>query len=312
MPIATLFGDQKTFDVSTLRERIPLGKVTLSVHSGAHRGTVTTLTTNKLTIGADPANDIVLFADDLAPRHFTVRVTDMFFGKAEVRAIEGPVTLGDGEIVEPGCSVKAQLPLLVRVAETEIEIAPALDLDRFWTRTIGIAVLILGLAIGGQVIASLTKNVFASLSSEPIFTSSTSTDRAQLAGQSGDHLASLRERLASSGLSETISLEQTTTGAIVATGNINDGEAPSWRSVIQWHDAQLRAPLLINNVKKGTQSASLPMVRSVWMGERPYLILESGRRAEEGDTLSDGWSVEKITQANVILNRAGRRVMITF
>ncbi|MEM6666333.1 MAG: hypothetical protein AAF638_08015 [Pseudomonadota bacterium] len=302
---------------------IPFGALTVTVEGGAHRDAHQRVDGGPVTIGSGLDNTIVLFGDALPDCNAQITMTDELFGKGEITAIDGPVLLPDGSLLDTGDARAVKLPCTIRCGDIPVTIAPAMDLDGFWTKLISGLLLVAAFVIGMHLVSSLPR-VLPSTSSagaEIVGDIRSSVDRL-MTGEArrgglmrraeADPLSALSTRLGDAQLNGPVQLQQTSTGAIIATGLLDDAEMQRWRGVLQWHDLQTSAPLLVNNVKLGDGEADLPEIQSVWMGDDPHVVLKGGEMAREGERLAGGWTLERITGEGIILNQDGRRISVTF
>ncbi|MEZ5840549.1 MAG: hypothetical protein R3D02_08990 [Hyphomicrobiales bacterium] len=283
----------------------------LTVEAGAHRGADVTLDLEEIAIGSDLSNDLVLMADDLAPRHVTVASTNILFGTARVTAENGPVTIEDGRRLEPGQWLEVKLPTRLGLGAATVAIEPEIDLAKAAKFVLLGALLLCMVFIGFKTTSAMMQGrgemggIIASVRAAAVTTVADpeARDAATLA---------LRNRLAVAGLAERITLEQVEDGTVIASGQILPAEAERWRDVLRWLDVQPSAPLLVNNVTKNAPDAAMPAFRSVWMGANPSVLLQNGRMAVPGDEIGDGWKLVEIGKDGVIVERDGRTVKVAY
>jgi hypothetical protein len=277
-----------------------LGKLRLTVTSGASSGATALVDTSGCKIGSGLNDDFVLIAYDLFESHAQVSGGSLPFMRARVSALGGSVRVGARDI-DPGQFADVPLPAQIKAGGCEILIErPALTSRHmaFVGATLGL--MLMGL-IGYQVITATTP---IATEFKPIAAANPETEMVS------DAL--VREKLVSLGLDAQIRLNRAPDGSITLGGQFTTRTADAWREFLQWYDAQPNLPMLLNSVTRADGRDDLPKIGSVWAQEPPELVMEDGRVVRVGEQLDINWRFDGITEKGIEISRNGAKVLIEF
>ena len=284
----------------------------LTVAEGAHRGASVALDLTDVSIGSDLSDSLVLIADDLEPHHATIRSTNILMAGARVTAENGPVTLEDGRLLEPGQWLDIQLPTTLALGSAEVTVAPQIDLYGIARTALLGALLLCMVLIGVKMTSTLLGNGIQISNSFAAVKAATVRVGADATTRDAEATTALRNRLAVAGLKDRVVIEATDDGTVIATGEVSPAEAERWREVLRWLDVQPNRPMLVNNVRKSAADAAMPSFRSVWMGANPSVMLQNGRMAVPGDDLGNGWTLKEIARDGAVIENGGRSVKVAY
>jgi type III secretion protein D len=126
-------------------------------------------------------------------------------------------------------------------------------------------------------------------------------------------LASMQRRLADSGLAGLIRLDLEN-GKIVARGRVGSDRAEAWQTLFASFVedfGRFSIPILSEVVRVQDDTAPTTValdVRAVGgIGRQSWVILGDGEKYLEGSLLADGWRIERIGAAEIVLARGGQR-----
>ncbi|MEL7430521.1 MAG: hypothetical protein AAFN43_11040, partial [Pseudomonadota bacterium] len=269
-------------------------------------------------------NDIVLFADSVAPRHAELDLPSSSIRDLVLTPLEDAVSLDDGGIIDVGQYVDLSSGESFFLGETEIGIhrfgdaraAGKLGLKVFAVVCILAMVpiaygLVSNLAVG---VAGASSNAFSALQSG--ITDQTArfmgpdptTERGRL-----DAFAwTARTKLEDLKLNHRIRVAPTATGSLRASGNVADSELGRWTNFLQWYDSNPGFPTLIRDVNRVDLNDGLPRISSVWLDGKPSVVFSDGAVANVGDQIADGWQVIAIETGAVTLGREGSVISLTY
>lgn len=89
-------------------------------------------------------------------------------------------------------------------------------------------------------------------------------------------------------------------GRFTVTSDIDLEKSLSWKRIMRQYEARFGGSIDLSLIENHRPRIA---VRSVSLGEIPYLILENGRRYSHGSHLSDGYYLDEITKDNIVLKR---------
>ena len=123
----------------------------------------------------------------------------------------------------------------------------------------------------------------------------------------------LQAQIRDTGLDKRLSVLLNNDGTVEVSGSIPENLMPKWRQILKWYDQQLGIPTLLSLVQPVSNEADLPKVRYVWFGKKdPHIILSNGQRADIGETIGKGWTVNKIESDGLVISLSGRNVKLSF
>ena len=305
----TTSRNEPAFEIDSLRKPLALN---VDVLSGAHSGVSQRVEGGEITIGSAAGSDVILFADPIAPRHASISTRSTFGSTVVIRAIDGPVILDSGAMLEPGQWAEGQMPLDLSLGGTHVTLSRTINPHEFAKPVIAMA-MALGLILVGP---NLVDTAFSSVSRTidtidlPIATDVT-TNSTQPTAEAVDMVTLLRDRVRADQLGHLIEVLPGRDGTVLASGEIGRDSMDAWRSILRWFDTVPDAPNLVNAVRIGSEP-EMPSIASVWLMGEPEVTLASGEKLRAGDRAQGGWIVKSISVDGVVLSRNGSDVTLTF
>ncbi len=292
-----------------------LGGLVFRVEAGTHAGATVTSSRATLTVGAALDNDVVLIGDNLAQHHGRLGLADSWPPRVRLEALDGPVEIPGGRMLQQGHVIDLPLPLSFRMGTAECSVSGRREPASLMRKSAPLAALVLALLIVPPVLSGLFSGVSGLFSSSPVpgpavTTTNGSSPTDPAATQRWQE--QLTNRLRMAGLAGQVSIERGGGGNIVAVGEVDETATEKWRDVLKWYDAQGSGPLLVNNVVRTGGQTALPGIRTVWLDANPQVVLANGQSAGVGETITGGWKIEAIERAGIVLSREGRTARITF
>ncbi|MEO0327119.1 MAG: hypothetical protein AAF217_00835 [Pseudomonadota bacterium] len=300
------------------------GHFTIVVTNGAHAGVKLQQTAGEITIGSDANNDIVLFADALAPHHVHVELPKNILAQIRITPVEERIVLEDGSIVEVGQYVDLDAGETFSAANTEIAINRIADPKSFikpGLRLFALVCLVAMLPIVYSLfsglffgIADAGSRALSSLNPQMIISSSGLLGRGVDSNQNdADAFAwTIRTKLEDLKLNHRLKVSSASAETIRIQGSISDAEVTSWNAFLRWYDTKQNFPQLIRDVSRTTLDRNLPEVKSVWLDDQPTAFLKDGTVATVGSSLPDGWKVVSIDATSVKIERDGTFISLTY
>ncbi len=137
---------------------------------------------------------------------------------------------------------------------------------------------------------------------------------AELLRRAEDPMPELEREIALNDLSGLVSVEQTVSGQMLATGVVSAAELDRWNSTVRWFDGRFgdRA-VLESRVSLGASGVVLPFeIVSIVASSNPRVVIQNGDSFPVGSFLPGGWELRRIANTTVVLVREGRELAITF
>ena len=298
---------EPAFEIESLRKPLALN---VDVLSGAHNGVSQRIESDEVIIGSATGSDVILFADPIAPRHASISPRSAFGSTVVIRAIDGPIVLDSGALLEPGQWAEGKMPLDLSLGGTHITVSRTINPHEFAKPVIAM-VMALGLILVGPnlvdtAFSSVSRVVEAPLISDVVTNATTGATE-----ETVDMVAMLRDRVRADNLGHLIEVLPGRDGTVLASGEIGRESMDAWRSILRWFDTVPGAPNLVNAVRVGS-APELPSIASVWLLGEPEVTLASGEKLREGDRARGGWTVKDISAEGVVLSRNGSDVTLTF
>jgi hypothetical protein len=304
--------------------RAALDKCRITVTGGAHRGASIVNSTGAITVGRAENCDIVLFADDIEPAHFRIKVEPGLLGKLVVHALQGPIEIKGRALVDVGeyCEIAPGAEITAGSATVRIErMADPNNLAVPALRA-GIVVLALSTAwVGWSLFTTLATLIPAGASSvfETVSAPVSREIGAAMGTPASKDAAALeafawraRAQLEDLGLNRGLRIASGAPGALKITGSINETQSSAWNEFLRWYDGNSDFPKLIREVSRSEIDTGLPALQSVWLDGEPTVYFKDGASAKVGETVSGDWTIREITAASVTVERDGSTVALTF
>ena len=305
---STTSHNEPVFEIESLRKPLALN---IDVLSGAHAGVSQRVEGSEITIGTGSGCDVILFADKLAPRHAAISTRSTFGSTVVIRAIDGPVVLDSGAMLEPGQWAEGQMPLDISLGGTHVTLSRTINPHEFAKPMIAMAMALGLILIGPNLVdtafSSVTRPAQSVVANDVV--PSALPDASEAAEI--DMVTLLRDRVREDQLGHLIEVLPGRDGTVLASGEIGRENTDAWRSILRWFDTVPGAPNLVNAVRVG-QAPEMPSIASVWLLGDPEVTLSSGEKLREGDRARGGWEVKRISAQGVVLSRNGSDVTLTF
>ena len=306
---STATRDEPVFEIESLRKPLALN---IDVLSGAHNGVSQRVEGSEITIGSASGSDVILFADPIAPRHASISTRSNFGSSVIIRAIDGPVILDSGAMLEPGQWAEGQMPLDLSLGGTHVTLSRTINPHEFAKPLIAMAMALGLILIGPNLVDTAFSSVTRAVESPVVGNIVTNaTSPAADEADATDMVALLRERVRSDELGHLIEVLPGRDGTVLASGEIGRESTGKWRSILRWFDTVPDAPNLVNAVRVG-KAPEMPSIASVWLLGEPEVTLSSGEKLRTGDRARGGWTVKDISATGVVLSRNGSDVTLTF
>ncbi|MBY3517397.1 hypothetical protein HFN76_35685 [Rhizobium laguerreae] len=102
-------------------------------------------------------------------------------------------------------------------------------------------------------------------------------------------------------------------GVLTANGTVMPASVARWQKVQQWFDHRTSGALtLVSGVAIKEEKAPPSIaVEAVWRGALPYLLI-GGQKYFVGALLDEGWTVDRIEEDRVLLNRNGQLAALPY
>ena len=299
----------------------------LSVVSGLHAGSECVLPSQPFTIGVDPAADVILHDDGIAPIHLVLEAEGGDL-RINIRA-DGVVV--EGTALENGETVLAAFPVGITLAGVQLLCrGPASA-----TPEIGVlddvvivrpaSALLPRTTAGRAAAAGLIFVLIAVVSGRMLSGGSTahaavSSSRAIVEdgiGRYGPPPTAKDLRLKTMQKIRMLGIAgmglDVDAGIVTMTGHLDVSDGPKLHALELWFDRRFgdNAVLLSQVVMGHNDPPPAIALESVWAGPNPNILVH-GRRYTEGDSLPDGAVIEKITEQNVQLLQNGRQYVLSY
>lgn len=316
--------------------------VVLSIDTGLLARAERFIDKESFLIGADTDADIILLDEGIIPIHLAITISRSVFGiSISLRAIAEGVILNNkplaaeevthvqkiANIQIAGVQLRIQDAKGYRYADTssevneekssedleEISIEAAKEGDSSGNGTgnrkllllASIAAACLGLATFLQAFDLVTTEELQSIDSQPKDINKQKADPIKF-------LSQLKERIEQAGLSSEIQARVINGDEISVDGSLQKGHEKKWFSVLQWYDAQQNPPQLFSKVEQGAEANNIPVMKYVWFGESPYVVLQNNEKVKVGETINGGWKIDKVNTSGVVLSMANRQFLVKF
>jgi hypothetical protein len=301
------------------------GHYMLEVLNGAHAGSSHLQKSGTITLGSSADNDLVLYASRIAPNHVELALQSGLNSKILVKPVDAPVTLEDGSIVEVGQQAEVATGEVITFGDTEICLTRIADPKSFvkpgirifaFICLIAMIPLVFSIASGfvgtvaeaGSRVASTVTSTVVRTSDQLLGKVSTSTEQ----NHNEAFAWTVRVKLEDLQLNHKLRTVKTADGSIRVSGNISDKELPRWTSFLQWYDSTSSFPPLIRDVSRDNVSTDLPQIKSVWLDDNPSVFFKDGTVGNIGSSIKAGWKIVSIDETNVMIERDGSVISLTY
>jgi len=301
------------------------GHYMLEVLNGAHAGSTYVQKNGTISVGSAADNDVILFGSHALPNHFEITLQSGLASRLLVKPIDGPITLEDGSIVEVGQQADISTEEIIEFNDTEIMLTRIADPKSFVKPAIRVVAflcalamipLIYGVAAGflgtvaeaGSRVASTMQHGIERTSSKLLGTVSTAPAK----NHDEAFAWTVRVKLEDLQLNHKLRASSTADGSIRVYGNVSDKELPRWTSFLQWYDTTSNFPPLIRDVSRAKAGTNLPQIKSVWLDDNPSVFFKDGTVGSVGSNIKAGWKIVDITDANVMIERDGAIISLTY
>ena len=306
----------------------------LEIIHGLHTGARLDLDDGEYSVGPTPSADIVLRDKGVLAHHALLRIE---LGEVRVEATGGEVSVGAMKVAAGhGCRVK--LPAVINIGEASLRLSRGGGTDSmlagrmksfarvFSDRPMEIAGGVLLCAVAATLVSqALSPSAPEGMKSEVAVSgtmglppaaedgaakkAASAAAAAATVKQAADDLQSKLREAGIHGLRIEADNQR-----ILAQGRLSEAQAGQWASIQRWFDETHGSDVVLTaNVGIG-QMAGGPLLRlqSVWYGERPYIIADSGSRYYEGSVLDSGWVLQSISKDRVLLRKENETFALTY
>lgn len=290
----------------------------LIILSGLHAGAYCILPDHPLTIGADPAADVILHDEDVAAIHLVlelegrdlrivVRATGVTVADTPLREGEVVVAVLPVTIVLAGvklrCESAAGLPAelladdYVVVVRSAMTLLPKTPVAR--AASIGLLGVVVAAILGIRVLAGNDNQARASSQ-----LGSPEAGRPVATPEPAALRRSVEDEVKLLGLSDVSLLVDA--GIVTVGGRVDPSEAPKIHALEVWFDHRFgEGAVLLSQVAVIKPEILKIALESVWDGPDPNIVV-GGQRYGEGTALPDGSIVQQITSHTVSFIRDGQ------
>lgn len=287
----------------------------LSVETGLMRGMHEGYTSDTLSVGSAIGCDIVLIDDGVLPHHMTFHMRRSAFGVLVEVFAQGPVTIGAMALDANQTSGVQRLPQTLTVGEVRMTLAHAQVAEAIPRRAqpvrtagiVGILSLVFALALVTPLVQLLRSPERHAVRIAPEVTA---TPLAQLAIDRAFR-SSVEAELARLLLKDNVNVN-TAEGLLSINGRIPAAKWAAWRSFTHWYDQQAGAPVLVQDVARATELASLKSVASIRLSDPAEIRFVDGDIRKIGEVVDDNWVISSISADGIVLTRGEDRTEITF
>ncbi len=287
----------------------------LSVETGLMRGMHQSYASDTLSVGSGIGCDIVLMDESVLPHHMTFHMRRSAFGVLVEILAQGPVTIGTMTLDAKQTSGVQRLPQTLTVGDVRMTLAHAQMPEAMPRRAqpvrtagiVGIVSLVFALALA-------TPLVQVSRSPEQrnvrIAHQETATPQARLAVDRAFR-TSVEAELARLQLKDSVNVN-TAGGLLSINGRIPAAKWTAWRSFTHWYDQQAGAPVLVQDVARATELASLKSVAAIRLSDPAEIRFVDGEVRKIGEVVDDNWVISSISADGIVLTRGEDSTEITF
>jgi hypothetical protein len=285
----------------------------LSVETGLMRGMHESYASDVLSVGSDIGCDIVLMDDGVLPHHMTFHMRRSAFGVlVEVHA-QGPVTIGALTLDANQTFGVQRLPQTLTIGEVRMTLAhapEAMSRRAQQVRTAGI-VGIISLVFALALLSPLVQ-VLRNPERRPvrIAQEETATPQTRLAVDRAFR-STVEAELARLQLNDNVNVD-TAEGLLSINGRIPAAKWTAWRSFTHWYDQQAGAPVLVQDVARATELASLKSVAAIRLSDPAEIRFVDGDIRKIGEVIDDNWVISSISADGIVLTRGEDSTEITF
>lgn len=300
-------------------------KLELEVVGGLHSGVNLALEDGRYSIGSKAGADIVLRDAGVAAQHVLVVVE----GKTvRVEAIGGDLLVGDDELMA-GHGYRVRLPAVLTIGEASLKLSRTGGQSAIVERLPDIAGFVaerpVAVAAGALgFVFALTLVTYAlqggpgdrTRSRSPLANGSANTALAIVAGAVEETAAKaqkeLGDKLRDAGI-DTITLASKG-NQITASGRVPQNLASEWTAIQSWFDQSYAQKILLTASVKVGQSVGKPVfhLQAVYLGERPYIIVDNGAHYYQGAVVENGWILQSIDDKGIVFRKEDEKLVLTY
>lgn len=304
-----------------------VGDFEFEITGGAHVDTTLNLKAGNITVGNDSSNDIVLFADDVAPTHVEVELPDKIFGKIKVTPIDEAISFGDGDIVAVGQYAEINSGDEIHIGGASFRVSRMINVSRakpYMFKGIAIIAFLLMLPLLSTLFSGLVSSAFNSsykiassvgsgiinsniLETKPI---SDVPSNPEISNLTDKFVWAVKVKLEDLELAHKVTVSAMDNGSIKIRGTISDEDNVKWNSFLYWYDQRKGFPAAIRDVKRDTNSSNFPKVKSIWLEDPATVFFQDGTSATIGEKLWYDWVVVEITRTGIVLERDGSKLSL--
>ncbi len=297
----------------------PVSPFLITVLTGPNAGAQVQRDAGTLTIGAGPADDIVI--DGLAPGALRLGLSA---NQARLRpAAQHAVMANYRTNCAAGAVTNMPLPVHLQIDDiTAVHLCRIVPERRTWSAAL--PMVFVGLIAGGLGMVATTKIDLGPPADAYAIAASSPAQNEKLPAEAAvpevvvatcddciaEAAAAMRKFLDDRGLGMlTVSSDAE---VVRVTGNYGAGKAADWSAAYLAYDQAWasRVPM-IASVGDAVPEAPFA-VASVWLGDVPELRTRTGETFRIGDQTKDGWVIDKIAAGQVDIVRATTRLQIVF
>ncbi|WP_027168288.1 hypothetical protein [Mesorhizobium sp. WSM3224] len=292
------------------------GCLHFEVLSGLYCGLTGKLAAEANVIGSGLDADVIFVEQGLAPYH--LRIT-LLANSMEVEALAADLNVKGSGNVPVGERIVVPLPVVIDLGAMSILWSAPGAAPAGSSSTPRLSAPVLAFLLLGSVGIGALSAIFSYYDSAGA--SSANSPDAKLASKPTHNLADSETTMAAA---EDLQQEVdragllnikigSAKGVVTAEGTVTSASATSWQQVQQWFDHHTKGALTLVNgvITKDEKAPSAIAVEAVWRGPSPYVVI-NGEKYFVGALLDDGWTVDRIEDSRVLLNRNGRLASLPY
>ncbi|MEM8773870.1 MAG: FHA domain-containing protein [Pseudomonadota bacterium] len=306
----------------TLKKLVPsvVGPaITISIGSGLQHGLDVQFESETVTVGSDDDDDLVLLDDTVARQHAVLRFKRSIFGDvAAVSAQQGKVVFCETEISAGSHSPFETLPQTLILGDIQLTLKTNAGHAAKTPSPVRGFLSRFALFCCLFILLLLPVSVPTSVASNGVVTQEFVTELSDKIPPAAHHekiekvsKKQLEARLTSAALNDFVSIKEIG-GGLVAEGILSETRMVQWLDILYWYDGQSSKQLLVSKVKTDNGLTELPPVASIRLSDPQGIMFADGRKIGIGESVKDGWVLEKISNSGMVLERDGEKFAISF
>ncbi|CDX56776.1 conserved hypothetical protein [Mesorhizobium plurifarium] len=284
--------------------------VDFEVLSGLYSGLTGNALLGSNVIGGGLESDIIFIEQGLEPRHLRI---SLLGNSIEVEALADGIRIEGNQNIAVGERVVVSLPVVIHVGAMSIlwSVQDAGEKRPIGMRRLSMPVIaVVLLSCIGVGALSTIFSLYGSASG----LSANPTNPGPISKVTINRPGDQSVQLAAKALQDEIDRAQlfdikikSADSVVTAEGTVTPGLVSKWQKIQQRFDHRTNGALTLVNgvvIKEDKAPSAIP-IEAVWRGNLPHLLI-GGQKYFVGALLDNGWMVDRIEDAHVLLSRNGR------